>query len=51
MEIKQVERVVVVVECCVLGALGEVPDMVVLPKWRMGSPLWSANIGECCANS
>ena len=41
----------VVVECCVLGALGEVSDMVVLSEWRMGSPLSSANIGECCANS
>ena len=36
-EIRQVERVVVVVECCVMGKLGEVLDMVVLPEWRRRS--------------
>ena len=50
-EIRQVERVVVVVECCVTGKLGEVLDMVVLPEWRISGPHWSPNIGGCCAKS
>ena len=42
-EIRQVERVVVVVECCVMGKLGEVLDMVALPL--------ESKIGGCCAKS
>ena len=39
MEIRQVERVVVVAECCVMGKkLEEVLDMVVLPEWGRGGP-------------
>ena len=37
-EIRQVDRVVVVAECCVMGKLEEVLDMVVLPEWRRSGP-------------
>ena len=37
-EIRQVERVVVVAECCVMGKLEEVLDMVVLPEWGRSGP-------------
>ena len=50
-EIRQVERVVAVVECCVVGKLEEVLDMVVLPEWRRSGPHWSPNTGGCCAKS
>ena len=50
-EIRQVERVVVVAECCVMGKLEEVLDMVVLPEWRRSGPCWSPKIGGCCAKS
>ena len=45
-EIRQVERVVVVVECCVMGKLGEVLDMVVLPEWRISGPHWSPKLED-----
>ena len=51
MEIRQVERVVAVVECCVVGKLEEVLDMVVLPEWRRSGPHWNPNTGGCCAKS
>ena len=50
-EIKQVERVVVVVECRVLGKLEEVLDTVVLPEWMRSGPYLSPNIGGCCPKS
>ena len=37
-EIRQVERIVVVAECCVMGKPEEVLDMVVLPEWGWGGP-------------
>ena len=39
--IKQVERVVVVVECRVWGKLEEVLDTVVLLEWKRSGPYWS----------
>ena len=50
-EIKQVERVVVVVECRVRGKLEEVLDTVVLLEWRRSGPYWSPSIGGCCSKS
>ena len=39
--IKQVERVVVVVECRVWGKLEEVLGTVVLLEWKRSGPYWS----------
>ena len=50
-EIKQVERVAVVVECRVWGKLEEVLDTVALPEWMRSGPYWSPSIGGCCSKS
>ena len=50
-EIEQVERVVVVVECCVWGKLEGVPGTAVLLEWRRSSLCWSLSSGGCCSKS